>query len=52
MSKKIECSLCGEKSENVHSVYYKKNDEITDYCEDCEDVYIEILSRELVNELA
>ena len=40
----INCSLCGEKSKNVHSVYYEENDKIVAYCEDCEDVYINQLA--------
>lgn len=40
----IKCSLCKEKFENVHSVYCEKNDKIVDYCEDCEQVYIEQLA--------
>ena len=39
--KMIECSLCEEKFENVHSVYCENNNKIIDYCEDCEHVYIE-----------
>ena len=42
---KINCSLCGEEFANIHSVYYEKNDKIVDYCEDCEEVYIDQLSK-------
>ena len=42
----INCSLCEEESENIHSVYYEENDKIVDYCEDCEEVYIDKLANE------
>ena len=40
----INCSLCAEKNKSIHSVYYEENDKIVDYCEDCEDVYINQLA--------
>ncbi len=45
----IECDLCKQKSSNVHSVYYEDSNKIVDYCEDCEEVYIDQLSKELTS---
>ena len=41
----INCSLCGEKSNSIHSVCINEEevDKIVDYCDDCEEVYIQNL---------
>tara|TARA_R110002012_G_scaffold200486_1_gene369439 strand:- start:192 stop:350 length:159 start_codon:yes stop_codon:yes gene_type:complete len=43
----INCSLCGEKSDSIHSVCINENEEeinnIVDYCENCEEAYIQNL---------
>ena len=40
----LECDLCKQKSINIHSVYHEDSNKIVDYCEDCEEVYIDQLS--------
>ena len=46
----INCSLCGEKSDSIHSVCINEEEEevnkIVDYCENCEEVYIQKLWEE------
>ena len=45
----LECDLCKQKSINIHSVYHENSNKIVDYCEDCEEVYIDQLSKELTS---
>ena len=41
----INCSLCGKKSNSIRSVCIneEEEDKIVDYCDNCEEVYIQNL---------